>query len=52
MKYIKKYEMFQNTLSEYKKESHSLPSYEECVEMCNKIDSPFYESKMVIDGYG
>jgi T4 RnlA family RNA ligase len=28
-----------------------LPSYEDCVEMCSKIDSPFYESKYSIEGF-
>jgi len=28
-----------------------LPSYEDCVEMCSGEESPFYESKMVVDGY-
>jgi hypothetical protein len=27
-----------------------LPSYEDCVSMCQVQDSPFYESKFVIDG--
>jgi len=30
---------------------HYLPSYEDCVEMCAKVESAFYESKFVIDGY-
>lgn len=28
-----------------------LPSYKECVEMCQKSDSPFYEAKLIVDGY-
>lgn len=28
-----------------------LPTYEECVEMCNVPESPFYESKTEVDGY-
>lgn len=31
--------------------SHYLPTYEDCVEMCSREESPFYESKFVIDGY-
>jgi len=31
--------------------SHYLPTYEDCIEMCSKEDSAFYESKFVIDGY-
>jgi len=31
--------------------SHYLPTYEDCVEMCSKEDSAFYESKFVVDGY-
>lgn len=30
---------------------HSIPTYEDCLEMCSREDSPFYESKMVVDGY-
>lgn len=29
----------------------NIPTYDECVEMCNRIDSPFYESKTEYDGY-
>lgn len=28
-----------------------LPTYEECVEMCSYVDSPFYESKTELDGF-
>jgi T4 RnlA family RNA ligase len=28
-----------------------LPTYEDCVEMCNAPESPFYESKTEVDGY-
>lgn len=28
-----------------------LPSYQECVDMCNQPNSPFYEVKNVVDGY-
>ena len=31
--------------------SHYLPTYEDCIEMCSKEDSAFYESKFVVDGY-
>ena len=30
---------------------NKIPSYEEAVELCSIPDSPFYESKMVVDGY-
>lgn len=30
---------------------HSIPTYEEAVELCSYPESPFYESKMVVDGY-
>jgi len=30
---------------------HYLPTYEDCVEICAKGDSTFYESKFVIDGF-
>jgi T4 RnlA family RNA ligase len=30
---------------------YSIPSYEEAVEMCNKPDSAFYESKLEVDGF-
>jgi T4 RnlA family RNA ligase len=44
------------TFNQYLKESNSitsyyLPTYEDCIEMCSKEDSAFYESKYVIDGY-
>ena len=28
-----------------------IPTYEECVEMCDREDSPFYESKMIVDEF-
>jgi len=31
--------------------THYLPSYEDCLEMCTKEESAFYESKFTIDGY-
>lgn len=31
--------------------SHFIPTYEDCVEMCSRDDSAFYESKFVIDGF-
>jgi len=30
---------------------YSIPSYDEAVEMCNKPDSAFYESKLEVDGF-
>lgn len=33
------------------KSDSNLPTYEECVEMCSSDESPFYESKMEVDGY-
>lgn len=30
---------------------HSIPTYEDCLEICSREDSPFYESKIVVDGY-
>ena len=30
---------------------HSIPTYEECLEMCSKEEAAFYESKMVVNGY-
>jgi len=31
--------------------SYILPSYEDCVEACSKNESPFYETKLMVDGY-
>jgi T4 RnlA family RNA ligase len=31
--------------------NYSLPSYEEAVELCTKLDSAFYETKTNVDGY-
>jgi T4 RnlA family RNA ligase len=28
-----------------------LPTYEDCINICSKVNSPFYESKMIIHGY-
>lgn len=28
-----------------------LPTYEDCIEMCSREDSPFYETKLVLEGY-
>jgi T4 RnlA family RNA ligase len=28
-----------------------LPSYQDCLDMCSRPESPFYESKIVVDGY-
>lgn len=33
------------------KSNYYLPTYEDCVEMCNRVDSAFYESKFTLDGY-
>lgn len=33
------------------KNSNYIPTYKDCVEMSNVEDSPFYETKMVVDGY-
>jgi T4 RnlA family RNA ligase len=35
----------------FDKSNHYLPNYEDCLEMCQRPDSPFYESKFIIDGY-
>lgn len=35
----------------FDKSNNYLPTYEDCLEMCQRPDSPFYESKFVIDGY-
>lgn len=50
MKRLHKYIDF---ITENKSQSirHSIPTYEDCLEMCSREDSPFYESKMVVDGY-
>ncbi len=31
--------------------ANKIPSYEEALELCSLTDSPFYESKMLVDGY-
>jgi T4 RnlA family RNA ligase len=49
MKKLVKYLEFINESSEYK--GYSIPSYEEAVELCSKDDDPFYESKMIVDGF-
>ena len=41
-------------LQEYIFESQrnsTIPTYEQCVEMCSVADSPFYETKLTVDGY-
>lgn len=38
-------------IKESKDSKHYLPTYEDCVEMCSKDESAFYESKFVLDGY-
>jgi T4 RnlA family RNA ligase len=30
---------------------HSIPNYEEALELCSYPESPFYEAKMVVDGF-
>jgi T4 RnlA family RNA ligase len=35
----------------FNKKRHDLPNYDECVAMCNKKNSTFYEVKTVVDGY-
>lgn len=43
----KKFMSLKESVAEYK----NIPSYDECVEMCSKQDSVFYESKHILDGY-
>lgn len=31
--------------------TNNLPTYEDCVNLCNYSESPFYESKLVVEGY-
>ena len=38
-------------IKEIFQQNYSLPSYEEAVEMCNKSDSVFYETKTQVDGF-
>ena len=38
-------------IKENKSTNNPIPSYEEAVEMCSGVEPPFYESKMVVDGY-
>ena len=30
---------------------NQIPTYQDCLEMCQVLDSPFYESKMLVNGY-
>jgi hypothetical protein len=30
---------------------NKIPTYKEAVELCSFPESPFYESKMIVDGY-
>lgn len=46
---ISNYLQFLNESSD--KSNYYLPTYEDCLEMCQRLDSPFYESKFVIEGY-
>ena len=49
---IHRYNTFVSSIKEsVSVKSNTPPSYEECVEMCSREDSPFYESKFNIDGY-
>jgi T4 RnlA family RNA ligase len=45
---VHKYKEF---LNEGKELHKYLPTYEDCIELCSRIDSPFYETKVVLDGY-
>jgi T4 RnlA family RNA ligase len=36
---------------ETKTDINYIPSYEDCLEMCQRPDSPFYESKFILDGF-
>jgi T4 RnlA family RNA ligase len=38
-------------IKESKEFKHYLPTYEDCIEMCSKDESAFYESKFMLDGY-
>ena len=49
MKRIFNYIEFLKENVEYK--THSIPTYEEALELCSYSESPFYESKMVVNGY-
>jgi T4 RnlA family RNA ligase len=50
---MKKLHKYIDFITENKSQSirHSIPTYEDCIEICSREDSPFYESKMVVDGY-
>lgn len=49
---IHRYNTFVSSIKEsVSVKSNTPPSYEDCVEMCSREDSPFYESKFNIDGY-
>jgi T4 RnlA family RNA ligase len=43
---IKKYKLFKESLS-----NTNTPTYKDCVEMCNQEDSPFYETKLIVENY-
>jgi hypothetical protein len=51
MKYLYDYSRY----NENSKVGHNkvgiLPTYSECVEMCSPESSPFYEIKLILDGY-
>jgi T4 RnlA family RNA ligase len=41
-----------NRISENKDNvDYNLPTYEDCVKICSIENSPFYESKLIVDGY-
>lgn len=40
-----------NRISENMNNNYYLPTYDECVELCSYDGSPFYETKLVVDGY-
>lgn len=42
---------YPESIKESKVIRHSIPTYEECLEICSKEESAFYESKMVVNGF-
>lgn len=48
---MKKLVRYLEFINENSNNGYSIPSYEEAVELCSKEDAPFYESKMVVDGF-
>jgi T4 RnlA family RNA ligase len=45
---LKKYLEF---IKEEVKISNYIPTYEDCVEICSQDESPFYETKLIVDGF-